>query len=393
MTIYKLNTFIICTLSALLFHGCTETYPLLTNTYEEAIVVEATITNELKYQEIKITKTARFEDENYLPESGAEVFITDDAGNQYKFKEDSEKYVSITEFQAVPERKYQLHINTKDGKSFESSPEYLTAVSPIQSLTTAVEIKDKAKGIAIRVNSFDASAKSKYYKYEYEETYKVVAPKWSSIKVTLDENDRFVFSQNSTDKIVCYANKKNTELLLTDTNNLTEDRVDFMVRFIDKQDYITTTRYSILVKQYIISLASYSYNTTLKKMAGSGNILAPNQPGLLLGNLKSVNNPSNKIVGYFDVASVSSERIYFNHNDLFPNELPPPYIVDCDQFCYGGEGEVPVPCTHQLPLLDDFVFGLITFHSSGTSHIYWVNAPCGDCTKIASNIKPTFWVD
>lgn len=50
-----------------IFNGCTETYPLLTNTYEEALVVEATITNELKNQEIKITKTSRLEDENSKP--------------------------------------------------------------------------------------------------------------------------------------------------------------------------------------------------------------------------------------------------------------------------------------------------------------------------------------
>jgi len=235
MKFQKIKNIILFSILTILLNGCTETYPLLTNTYEEAIVAEATITNELKYQEIKITKTARFEDENYLPESGAEVFITDDTGNQYKFKEDSERYISITEFQAVPEKKYQLHINTKGGKSFESSPESLTAVNPIQSLTTAVETKDKVKGIAIRVNSFDASAKSKYYKYEYEETYMVVAPKWSSIKATLDDKERFVFSQNSTDTRVCYAGKKNTELLLTYTNNLTEDRVDYIVRFIDEQ--------------------------------------------------------------------------------------------------------------------------------------------------------------
>lgn len=388
---YKLN--IIVLLSVLLLNSCTETFPLLTNTYEEAIVVEATITNELKHQEIKITKTAKFEDEEYLPETGAEVFITDDAGNQYKFKEESDGYLSTTEFQAVSERKYQLHITTKDGKSFESSPETLTAVNPIQSLTTKVETKDKATGIAITVNSFDPTAKSKYYRYEYEETYKVETPKWSPVKATFNENGGIVLIPNSTDTRVCYGNKRNIELLLTDTNNLIEDRVNFMVRFIDKQDYITTSRYSILVKQYVLSLPSYNYNTTLKKMAGSGNILAPNQPGLLLGNLKSTRNPNDKIVGYFDVASVSSERIYFNHKDLFPNELPPPYIVDCQQFCYGqSENDVPEPCTHSAPFSTDLSQGLITFVSL-SAYYYWVYAPCGDCTKIASNIRPTFWVD
>ncbi|HEU4789157.1 MAG TPA: DUF4249 domain-containing protein, partial [Flavobacterium sp.] len=45
-----------------IFNSCTEPYILETNTYEEALVVEATITNELKKQEITLTKTSRFED-------------------------------------------------------------------------------------------------------------------------------------------------------------------------------------------------------------------------------------------------------------------------------------------------------------------------------------------
>jgi len=396
---YKLNNIVVFILLAILCNSCTEAYPLLTNSYEETLVVEATITNELKTQEIKLTKTAKFEDENYLPESGAEVFITDDSGNQYNFKEDAERYISTVEFQAVPERKYQLHINTKDGRSFESSPETLTAINPMQNVVVAVEEKDNVNGISIRVNSFDPEKKSKYYRYEYDETYKVVAPKWIPIKGILDENSNLQLVINSESTKVCYGNKKSTDLLLASTNNLTEDRVNFIARFISDQDYIITTRYSILVKQYVESLAAYNYYATLKKISGSGSILSPVQPGFLLGNIKAVNS-NNKVAGYFDVASVSTERIYFNYSDLFPGKNPPPYVADCLQFCYGDPdaGTTPVPCTHTSPskYRQDLAFNLVTYFSgfdSGNSFSYWVYTPCGDCTAIASNIKPTFWTD
>lgn len=133
-------------LPAFLFlQGCTEAYLLLTNTYEETLIVESTITNEFKNQEVKLTKTAKFEDTNYIPESEAQVFLTDDISNQYNFKDDGDRYISEIEFQAVPERKYQLHFINKDGRSFESSPEILTAVSPIEILKAAVETEDRLK--------------------------------------------------------------------------------------------------------------------------------------------------------------------------------------------------------------------------------------------------------
>jgi len=399
MKIYKIKNIILFSFLAILITGCTETYPLLTNTFEEIIVVEATITNELKNQEIKITKTAKFEDENYLPETGAKVFITDDAGNQYDFKEDSGTYISVIEFQAQPERKYQLHINTKDGRTLESSTETLTAINPMQNVVAAVEKKDSINGVSIRINSFDPEKKSKYYRYEYEETYKVVAPKWIPIKGILDENSNLQLILNSESTQVCYGNKKSTDLLLANTNNLSEDRVDFMARFISDQDYIITTRYSILVKQYVESLAAYNYYATLKKISGSGSILSPVQPGFLLGNIQSVNS-NNKVAGYFDVASVSTERIYFNYSDLFPGQSPPPYAVDCLEYCYGDfdAGTSPVPCSHTHPskFRQDLGLRLVTYYSgfdSPGTFSYWVNAPCGDCTTIASNIKPTFWTD
>lgn len=389
---FKLHSIILLASSAFILNSCTEAYPLITNNYEEALVVETTITNELKNQEIKLIKTAKLEDKDYQPESGAEVYITDDLGNRYDFEDQSDKYVSTVAFQAAAGSQYTLHINTKDGRSFESSPETLTTVNPMQSVTAEIETKDTERGVGIRIHSFDPDNTSKYYRYEYEETYKVVAPKWVDTKAFIDPSGKLVFVPNSPDTKVCYGSKKSTDLLLTETNKSGEDRVNYLTRFISDQDYIITTRYSILVRQYIESLNAYNYYSTLKKMSGSESVLSPKQPGLLLGNLRSTKNSGDKIIGYFDVASVSTERIYFNYSDLFVGEPVPPYYTDCKEFCYADYPLSPDPCTHSGGFTDDLELNLITYFQL-SSFYFWVNYPCGDCTTIASNIKPTFWVD
>ena len=375
-----------------ILNSCTEPYILETNTYEEALVVEATITNELKKQEITLTKTSRFEDKETQIEKGADVFMTDNTGTRYDFEEESGKYISTKEFQAIPGKEYKLNINTSDGRTFESTTETLTPINAMQDVKASVETKDSLRGAAIRVTSFDPTNTAKYYRYEYEETYKIIAPNWNlnkAIVIPANPNNpraepTYALIHNSPDTRICYNTKKSTEVLLTSTAELNDNHVDFNVRFISNQNYIITERYSILVRQYIENLASYSYYSTLKKLAGSGSLLSPNQPGFLYGNLRSVNNPSDKIIGYFDVASVSSKRIYFNYIDLFPGEVPPPYYTDCTPFCYGEQ-----PCTHMDGLTDDIGIGKVTYAGSP----YWVNTPCGDCTKIGSNIKPPFWED
>jgi hypothetical protein len=393
MKIKTTSDFFFLLLSCFIFTNCTEPYILETNSYEEALVVEATITNELKKQEITLTKTSRFEDKETQIESGADVFITDETGTQYDFQEESGKYISTTEFQAIPGREYQLNINTKDGRTFKSSTETLTPINTIQDVKTAVETKDSLRGVAIKVTSFDPTNEAKYYRYEYEETYKIIAPSWNLSKAIVipanPNNPRaeptYALIPNSPDTRICYNSKKSTEISLTSTAELNDNHVNFNVRFISNQDYIIKERYSILVRQYIESLASYSYYRTLKKLSGSGSLLSPNQPGFLYGNLRSVTNPNDKIIGYFDVASVSTKRIYFNYIDLFPGEVPPPYYTDCTPFCYGEQ-----PCTHgPFGLIDDIGLGKVTYSGSPN----WVNAPCGDCTIIGSNIKPPFWED
>lgn len=389
--------FFLLLLFCYIFNSCTEPYILETNTYEEALVVEATITNELKKQEITLTKTSRFEDKGTQIESGAKVFITDNTGTRYDFKEESGKYISTTEFQAIPGKEYRLNINTSDGRTFESSVEKLTNINPMQNVTATVEPKDSLRGVAIRVHSFDPNNQSKYYRYEYEETYKIVTPKWSPTKAILNNNGTVSFVPNRTDIKICYGSKKSTEILLENTNIQNEDRVNFLVRFVSNQNYIITTRYSILVKQYVESLAAFNYYKTLKKISSSGSILSPTQPGILLGNIKALSNPNSKIIGYFDVASVSTERIYFNYNDLFPNEPAPPYYTDCVEFCYANCFTFPVgqcPCTHddKPGVQEDLAIDAVRYFIEN-GRTFWVYTPCGDCTTFASNVKPPFWID
>ena len=375
------------------FASCTEPYALQTNTYEEVLVVQATITNEFKNQEIVLSKTAPLENKEVVLETGANVYISDDQGNQYNFDEIAGKYISENAFQIMPNTRYKLHINTSNGKSYESSAEFLPPLNPMQDVTATVETQDSIRGVTIHVDSFDPTGNSKYYRYEYEESYKIIAPEWSVQKAIVipptnpSSDGTIAYITNSPDTKVCYNTVISPNIMLANTSAFSEDRLHYSIRFLSDQNYIISHRYTILVRQYILSLASYNYYATLKKMSGSGSILSPLQPGFVNGNLSSLDNPNEKVVGYFDVTSVSTKRIYFNYADLFPFESLPPYITDCTPFCYGEQPD----CTHYPPdaVIADINNGFITLHSPNL----WVNSPCGDCTTFASNIKPTFWVD
>lgn len=381
--------------------SCTEPYVLLTNTYEEAIVIEATITNEFKNHEIKISKSQPIESEEPIFESGAKVYVVDDLNNQYNFDEKDGIYVSQSPFEAMPEREYRLSVTTKDGKEYTSRKEKLPATTTIDSVTTKLTTKDNETGVQIYVNSYDPTGNSKLYRYEYYETYKVVAPKYISFMLEVVGEQSLGIVRRTTNVRTCYSSSKSNDIFLTNTSNLSEDRVEnFPIRFISVNDPVIAQRYSILVRQYVQNLAAYTYYETVQKTINVGSVLSQNQPGFIYGNIRSMDNSNEKVIGFFDVSSVSEKRIFFNYEDIFPNKLPRPFFYDCTEynwnFCFGD-----APFCHAQLLINEAKAYRITFvkHNPRSfdtpfDDVYTiVDSKCGDCSTFSSLLKPLFWID
>ena len=400
--------FLITILLSMTF-GCTTPYSYQTNGFEDALVIEATITNELKSQQIKLSRTYKLESKKPIFESKAVVYVTDDLGNKYDFQEKNETYVSLNPFQASPDRAYQLHILTKNGRSYVSNEEKLPQQTQIEKLEAKTVTKKGVLGVEITVSSNDPTNKSRYYRYEYDETYKIIAPKAYSKKAVAvffapgsNPKGQVVFQDRTTEVRTCYSDKKSNELILTNTNQLSEDRVtDFPVKFISSTDPIIRNRYSILVKQYVQNLAAHTFYETLKDISDIGSILSQTQPGFFYGNIKPIDNPGEKVIGFFNVSSYSEKRIFFNFKDLFPMEPLPKYQYNCpypipeneaDEFyynyCFGASTE----CQGNV-VLDLLNSGIRVYFPDESPKYLLYPVECGDCTSFSSNVKPSFWID
>lgn len=391
--------------------GCTTPYNYQANGFEDVIVIAATITNEYKFQEIKISRTYTLEESAPKFETEAVVYVTDDANNRYDFEESDTSYISATQFQASPERQYQLHVLTKNGKSYVSSIEKLTTQTPLESIEAKAVTRNNVLGVEISANSSDPTNTSKYYRYEYEETSKIVVPKWTSTKAVANmfsagskPKGEIIFTQRTTEARFCFSSQKSNSILLTSTNNLSADKViNFPLRFISSTDTYIRNRYSILVKQYVQSLASYTYYATLKSISNSGNLLSQTQPGFFSGNIKSVDNPREKVIGFFDVSSYSEKRLFFNFIDIFPKEKIPEYQYYCPDenqimqgapelyyynYCFTDD-----PLCKGNEILDFISTNSKAYYSSKETVYLLYPIQCGDCSVFSSNIKPSFWID
>nr|WP_273569109.1 DUF4249 family protein [Maribacter sp. Hal144] len=206
---------------------------------------------------------------------------------------------------------------------------------------------------------------------------------------------------------VCFGRASSNELIQTSTVGLTENKVDdFSVRYINRENYIISHRYSLMVRQFTQTQDAYSYYERLGDFSSSDNIFSQIQPGFLEGNLRSATDKDENVLGYFEVAAVSERRMYFNYADLFPDEQLPPYVINCGTpgnpllyslgYHCAGFRECDGAC--ESPLIEAILAGIVVYHSTNDNptmdqfgSYFTLPTACGDCTKLGSNVVPDFW--
>ncbi|MEZ4797682.1 MAG: DUF4249 domain-containing protein [Flavobacteriaceae bacterium] len=404
--------------------SCVEEISLETESFESILVIEATITNENKQQEVLLSRSYMF-DSIPVKETNATVRVMDDAANTYNFTEtEPGVYKSQTAFAAQPNRNYNLSVVTSNGQEYGSNQKQLTQPTTIDNLYVERDFNENGiEGVSVYVDSYDPTGNSKYYRHEYEETFKIVAPLYSSeelipngieFPILKDNTPVFLSNEELIDWLltrqfrpeqeqICFKTEKSNTIIQANTTEFLEDKLDkYRVHFINRESTKIRERYSILVRQYVQSREAFVFYETLNNFSGSDSVFSEDHPGFLEGNVFSVQNDEDKVFGFFEVTSVDEKRIFFNYDDLFVNEPLPSYFLSCDEF-YS-----PVLLKEDFahnwigsPLVDALNNGYQFYDvNSGSNTSPFSSAPfrlvlgpCGDCTFLGNNNTPDFWID
>ena len=370
-----------------LFFGCTEPFEGEVAGLEDILVVNALITNENKRQEVRLGRPYRFGEGNPTAEERATVSISD-GEQEYGFEEvEPGTYLSNISFAAEMEKPYSLLITTQNGRSYRSSSMQLPVLeTTIDNLYAERITNDQGEeGLGIFVDTFDPSGTSNYYRYEYDETYKIIAPFWSPQDVVFDiqlsTGPRFKVILREREERVCYGSEGEKAIDVVNTLNLGEDRLSsYNVRFINRDNYILSHRYSILVRQYVQTPESFAYYEVLRGLSQSSTtVFSEDQPGFLAGNVFSLADENENVAGFFEVATVGEKRIFFDYEDFFAGEDLPPYFQECQITEQEGE-DLKGTLARQERVYFDGVYRTVP-------------RACGDCTALGSNKVPDFWVE
>jgi hypothetical protein len=400
----KLGLKVIFTLIAVFtLFTCIDPYtPKLTG-YESLLVVDGLITDANSSYSIKLTRT--FQDVNSIPlnVSDATVSVSDDAGNinilSYSgngvYKSDS------TTFRGTVGRTYVLHITTPKEEDFASEPCLMQSVPDIDSIYFEKDAElvnnntESQQGVMVYLNS-KGSDNNRFYRWTFDETWKFKVPTPS----------KFIFIDSATflpvDRIreYCWKSSKSDKIIIRSIYTGESTRLDKQpIYFIasDKSDRLMV-QYNTLIKQYSISKKEYDFWNELKKINELGGDIFARQPYAVISNVHNVNNPKQRILGYFQVSGMKQKRIDLPFSQFVAMNLPF-YHTTCERF-ERDPWELPIPGTWKklysiwcITSNYAFVEPKLIPGSLVCVKLVFTTKECANCELTGTSKKPDFWTD
>ena len=356
------------------------------------LVVEGVINSGGLNTVVKVSHTVKLNDSvGFNPVVDATVSIEGDKGYTFFLISDAGGgYNSYSGLNLSSAQKYRLRIKTSDNKEYLSDYVEVKQTPPIDSIGYKVQ-----NGLVdVYVNTHDPANNTRFYRWEYEETWQFHA-KYQSVMV-LDSNINQIVARRP-DQLVydCYGDNLSSHIVLFSTEKLAKDVV-----FQNPLTQIPLTaekverRYSILVNQYAVTQDAFNFYQNLEKNSEQLGSIFDAQPSQLSGNIHSVTNPAEPVVGYVTISNVQTKRIYINHDDL-PGDVQPIYPYDCtiDSAYYSapktGENQVQNTLINR-PI--DFIPVVPIYAGPDIIGFTYSTIPCTDCTLRGTTFPPYWWI-
>jgi hypothetical protein len=362
------------------FLNCTTPYnPPSIKGNNQFLVVDGFIRNGQDSTIITLSRSANLGDPaGPQPELGAQVAIVGQTSGVYPLVNLGNGQYAIYPLNLDITQQYQLKITATNGEQYASDFIPVRQSPPIDSL----HWQDDSTGVTIYVNTHDPQNNTRYYQWDFTQTWEHLAYYNSTIELLSDGS--WIARPPDQQIYQCWTTNNSTSILVASTAGLTQDLIyENPINFINSGSVELSYLYSILVRQYAITQQAYQYWQSLKQNTElTGSIFQP-EPTSVTGNLHCLNNPNEPVFGYVSASSEASTRIFISLSQLGywlyanPNFDCTSWIPRIDSLPYYST----IPLVYQPFLVCSAVCNVaLSFRS------------CVDCQYYGGiNVKPTFW--
>lgn len=318
-------------------------------------------------------------------EKNAQLQVEGEDNATYALIEKGNGIYGIDTLPLNPGRKYRLRIHTSGNK------DYLSDYIPFKPtpLIDSISWKVTSTGLDIFANTHDATGSSRYYQWEYEETWRYHSAEFSE-GIYKEPPPSVEFRGDEDQIFTCWRSAISTTLLLGSSAKLSQDVIfEHLINQIAAGSQQLGDLYSILVRQYALTEDAYNYLTLMKKNSESLGSIFDAQPSRLKGNIHGLSNPAEQVIGFVSAGTMQQQRIFIDRRQLpfsfsyyyacpMKDTLAPADPRSLQSWFQPSSGYTPLyPHYNMLGILDGWMTN---------------NTSCIDCRMQGGNTtKPSFW--
>lgn len=272
---------------------------------------------------------------------------------------------------------YKLHIKTTDGKDYLSDGVTPSNTPPIDSIGW----KRDGNGVSFYVNAKGTAGDSRYYRWEYDETWEIRSFFYSLYKFEgTGVRERRIPEESVFN---CWKYNNSGSIILGSSAALSSNVIHEKPLFrIPAADEKLAVRYSVLLRQYSLNKEAYEFYELMKKNTELLGSIFDVQPSELRGNIHCINDDQAIAIGYITASTVNEKRIFVDtpQNWGFTQGCASFRVVyDSIIFYFLGGGNIPID-----QMYDPRTGAAIGYMGA--------TAACVDCVRRGGNLaKPSYW--
>ncbi|MGZ3778164.1 MAG: DUF4249 domain-containing protein [Mucilaginibacter sp.] len=344
---------------------------------------------------IKISRTKKVDTlRTVFPESGAQVTVESDANATYPLVEKTNGTYACAPLNIDASHKYRLRIKTSDAKEYVSDFVTVKNAPPIDS----VGFVPRATGVQLYVNTHDDANGTRYYRWDYTETWQFHSQYVSGYYS--NGVDSINARQQSQQVYNCFGNDSSSNIVIASTLRLAKDIVyQAPLTIIAPSSEKIETKYSILVRQYALTSDAYAFWDNLQKNTEKLGSIFDVLPSQTQSNFHCISNPNELVVGYLSAGNASYKRIFITAAQL-PSSYSTVYPASCelDTAFEAPNPQIPTqkPISVLIPANSPYmpVTGLFIPPDNpfgGPNAYTFSTKVCVDCTLRGKTVTPLFW--
>jgi hypothetical protein len=298
-------------LSVLILASCKEIYkPRLISSPESYLVVEGVLTV-AGSTTIRLSRTTDLETSSREPERSAVVTVEGKDNSTRVLTAAGNGLYQSPDAGLLVNKEYRLRIVTR-GKEYLS--DYIKA-----RMTPAIDSihwRQEPDGVYIVLNTHDANDSTRYYRWEFNETWEVRSF-FRSLLIYIKDSTYVRRRSFNEDVSLGWKNDSSKTILIGSTASLQKDIVfRAPVMFIPTGDEKLAVRYSIIVRQYALDKPGYAFYELMKKNTEQLGTIFDAQPSEAKGNIHCISDPAELVIGHITASSVQEKRIFISSQEL-----------------------------------------------------------------------------